>query len=236
MKVSIITAVLNSHEIVRRQILHYEKMNLSDDVEIIFMDDGSKPPLNIKTTMKNFYVHQTNDDRAWTEHIARNRGIELSRGEYLILIDIDYILPREAIEAVRNFDGDRMNFKRRFGALDKTGNIVYDRKTLESYKLKSRWFKTIYFPGHRSQFAMNKKLFLDFGKYREDLSGVNHPMGGGAGQRFWQKWMKAERKGSVVASEIVPEIFMFPAGKFCISGGDNPLGLFHDLRRETNGS
>ena len=232
MKVSIITAVLNSHEIVRRQILHYEKMNLPDDVEIIFMDDGSVPKLKDTSSIDRINIYKTNDDRPWTEHIARNRGVDIAKGEYIILIDIDYILPREAIESVRQFSGDRMNFKRRFGALDEVGNIAYDRKTLEAYNLKSRWFKTIYFPGHRSQFAMRKDLFKELGGYREDLSGVNHPSGGGAGQSFWKKWMKAERKGKATVSEIVPEIFMFPAGKFCKTDGDNPLGLFHNLKRE----
>jgi len=45
MKVSVIIAVLNSHEVVRRQIEHFKKMELSSDVEIILVDDGSNPPL-----------------------------------------------------------------------------------------------------------------------------------------------------------------------------------------------
>lgn len=44
-KLSIIIPVLNSHEIVRRQIEHFRKMNLPDDVELIIVDDGSDPPL-----------------------------------------------------------------------------------------------------------------------------------------------------------------------------------------------
>ena len=46
-KLSIIIPVLNSHEIVRRQIAHFKKMNLPDDVELIIVDDGSDPPLEI---------------------------------------------------------------------------------------------------------------------------------------------------------------------------------------------
>jgi len=44
-RLSIIIPVLNSHEIVRRQIEHFRKMNLSDDVELIIVDDGSIPSL-----------------------------------------------------------------------------------------------------------------------------------------------------------------------------------------------
>ena len=47
MKLSIIIPVLNSHEIVRRQIEHFKKMDLPDDIELIIVDDGSDPPLEI---------------------------------------------------------------------------------------------------------------------------------------------------------------------------------------------
>ncbi len=40
MRLSIIIPVLNSHEIVRRQALHWEKLNLPDNIEIIIVDDG----------------------------------------------------------------------------------------------------------------------------------------------------------------------------------------------------
>ena len=46
-RLSIIIPVLNSHEIVRRQIEHFKKMDLPDDVELIIVDDGSDPPLEI---------------------------------------------------------------------------------------------------------------------------------------------------------------------------------------------
>jgi len=46
-RLSIIIPVLNSHEIVRRQIEHFKKMDLPDDVELIIVDDGSDPPLEL---------------------------------------------------------------------------------------------------------------------------------------------------------------------------------------------
>lgn len=46
-KLSIIIPVLNSHEIVRRQIKHFKRMDLPDDVELIIVDDGSDPPVEI---------------------------------------------------------------------------------------------------------------------------------------------------------------------------------------------
>ena len=53
MKLSIIIAVLNSQEILRRLILYWSRMSLPDDVEFIIMDDGSKPPLIDPIGLKN---------------------------------------------------------------------------------------------------------------------------------------------------------------------------------------
>lgn len=231
MKVSIVTAILDSHEVVRRQLLHYEKMNLPEDVEVIFVDDGSNPPLEWQETNFNFLLYPTNDFRPWSEHVARNKGVRLARGENLILIDIDYVLPKEAIEAVRRFKGDKMNFKRRFGVLNESGDLIYDNYTLKSYGLLKKWRKVVYISGHKSQFAMRRDLFLAMGGYNEDRTGQAHPKGGGAGSAFIRNWREFESNGWASLFEETPEISMFPIGKFCGDINYNPFNLFHRLKR-----
>lgn len=174
---------------------------------------------------------RTNDTRPWTEHIARNRGVESSKGEYIFLIDIDYIIPKETIEKALDFNGDRMPIKRRFGVLDENGNILNDYKTIKSWGVKDRWLRKDYIPGHRSQFLMRKDLFWQLGGYNEALDGKWF-FTGGAGERFWRQWQRLERKGGVSMSENTLDVFMFPFGKFCESKDrENPFGLFHNLKR-----
>ena len=229
MKLSIITPILNSHEIVRRLVLYYQKLNLPDDVEIIFMDDGSDPPLEDSTgTVK---IYHTNDDRPWTEHIARNKGAELASGEYLFMIDADYIIPLETIESILKFNGDKMDIKRRFGILNENGELVYKRKVLKKWGLKEKYLRSRFFKGHRSQFVIRRKLFRKMGGYIDSLAGKAHPLGGGAGQRFYQKWKRWESKDRVVTSNERATVFMYPVGKFCADIDYNPFGLFHNLSR-----
>ena len=78
MNVSYIIPVLNSHEIVRRQILWWNRMNLPDDVEIIIVDDGSDPPLEADTEVARIY--RTHDTRPWTWALARNTGARIAKG------------------------------------------------------------------------------------------------------------------------------------------------------------
>ena len=233
MKLSIITPVLNSHEIVRRQLLHYAKMNLPDDVEVVIIDDGSEPPLDYSGMDLGFFLAdgQTDDYRPWTEHIARNLGAKKARGEYLFIIDVDYIIPKKTIESILNFNGDRMDIKRRFGILNKNGDLVYNKRTLKKWGLKKKYLRSKFFSGHRSQFVIRKELFEKMGGYKESLAGKAHPLGGGAGQKFFHKWKRWESKGWVSTSTEKANVFMFPIGKFCGDIDHNPFGLFHDLSR-----
>jgi len=215
---------LDSHEIVRRQLLHYNRMDLPDSVEILFVDDGSDPPLDGD---RRVTVHRTNDTRKWTEHIARNKGAQLACGEYLLMIDIDYIVPRETILRAIEFNGERMEFDRRFGGLDEEGKLDTSIQTLAAWGLLPKWQRRRT-PNHRSQYLMHKSLFDKIGGYREDRWGKAHPRGGGAGQEFFHKWLRL----NIPLPEERPVVYMFPNGKYCGNVDSNPFGLFHSLMRK----
>src|SRR3990167_857853 len=112
MKLSIVIPVLNSLKAVSRQVRHFNMMQLPDDIEFIFVDDGSDPPLNVNDyQLKNLRIIATNDKRNWTQGLARNFGARESFGEYLFMTDIDHIISREAIDAAYNFTGEKMVFR-----------------------------------------------------------------------------------------------------------------------------
>jgi glycosyltransferase involved in cell wall biosynthesis len=234
-RVSIIIPVLNSHEVVRRQILHFEKMGLPDDVELIFVDDGSDPVIGIQTTIKNFTLIYTNDFREWTWPLARNKGAKHARGEYLIMADLDHIITKEIIETVRLFTGDFVRFHREFGILDEQGNLSQDRDVLRTYGLPDRY--DIKLTPHRNQFAIHKDLYWKMGGFREDRIGRPYP------QRedgdFAKLWRQLYEKGEVRDFDDMhghanrPTIIMFPNGKWCGDVDHNPFGLFHKLTRKT---
>ena len=166
-------------------------------------------------------IIKTGDTRPWTEHKARNIGARNARGEYLLMIDIDYILPKETIEKALKFTGQRMAIKRWFGVLDKNAEVLDDPTTLARWGLKSRWIRKGWVAGHRSQFLMKKDLFWEMGGYNEKLDGEWRRTGG-AGEKFWRKWQRLEGRGKVHMDNDKLDMFMFPVGKFC----DFERGLF----------
>jgi len=117
-KYSIIISVLESYEMVRRVLLHYNNIGLSDQWELILMDDGSDPPIQIPEGIDyNLKVIQTNDKRKWTQNLARNKASNIAVGEYLYMTDIDHIITKENIIEVESFKGKRLKFKRQPGMI-----------------------------------------------------------------------------------------------------------------------
>lgn len=227
MKISIVIAVLDSHEIVRRQVLHWFRLDLPPDVEILLMDDGSSPPIQVDRLVPNLQVIPTNDFRPWTTGIARNTGSRLARGEYLLMTDIDHILSRKLIDAVRFFDGDKMQFRRQFGVLDQDGVFTQDMATLKSYGLQGDTVET---QRHGNSFAIRKSVFEALGRYNEERSALPYPSG--EERLLNRKWQDRMEAGEFQHHVYGPPIYVFPQGRFCGDEDYNPFGLFHNLSRK----
>lgn len=227
MKLSIIIPVLNSHEVVRRQLLHFERMDLLADIELILVDDGSDPPIE-NTANLPVTIHRTNDKRPWTWALARNAGARLATGEYLLMFDLDHIVPRFAINFIRGFTGLKVQFVREFGVLDEHGVLTQDRDVLADYGLPRE--KGLGIGPLPNNFAMRRDLFWELGGYREDL--VEKPYPQGEDRAFRSVWRTFDPTGAKVCVHR-PRIFMFPNGKYLGDVDADPKSLFHGLTRKT---
>lgn len=184
MKLSIIVPVLNSHEIVRRSLLYYDKMDLPYNVEILYIDDGSDPP--ITGECKGLTIYQTNDSREWTWALARNFGAKKAKGEYLLMCDLDYIIPKDVILNCLEFTKDYRGFRREFGVLDEAGKFVQTIESLSQWGWPKERYETRGFelPTHPNDFLIKRDVFFEMGMYREDLVEKPYPQGE---DRFFKK-------------------------------------------------
>jgi hypothetical protein len=148
------------------------------------------------------------------------------------MIDIDFIIPRETIDFCRKFDGDRVQFIREFGVLDRDGNFTQDIETLRLYGLPASRIEArgVKIPPHANMFMMHKDIFWEIGGYRENLVGRKYPQGEDGA--FKKAWMQLERQGKYKNCTKRPKVYMFPNGKFCGDVDYNPFGLFHSLSRK----
>jgi len=229
-RLSIIVPVYNSHRVVSRHIKHFYKMNLPDDIEIIFMDDGSDPPLKEyigQIKCNNFYIYPTGDTRPWTQPCAKNLGIKISQGEYIFITDVDHILPKEVVMQGYKFCGDKMSFSRSFGILSKNGEIYTDIDSLLKYGLTKRRYrqrenKTY---RHTNTFVMRKKIFEEIGGYKERLCnrGVQYHRDD---SHLHQQYRRHCEAGKCLPTEMGGMVYVFPAV------ARDPKKLFHKLSRE----
>jgi glycosyltransferase involved in cell wall biosynthesis len=232
MRISIVIPVLNSHEVLRRQFLYLEKIGIPEDTEIIIVDDGSEPPLTYSGPLP-VKIIATNDKRAWTWALARNRGAKEAKGEWLVMFDVDHFISPEIFEVLKTYDGDKVVFSREFGVIDEDGNLKQDLGTLVDYgfdvsRFKKRGLALTALPNN---FAMKRKVFMDIGGYREDLFTRPYPQG--EDRLFKKAWLIWERANGGKYYSGRPKIYMFPNGYLCGDVDADPKGLFHNLTRKT---
>lgn len=228
-KLSIVIPVYNSHEIVRRQRLHFTKhMPMRDDYELIIVDDNSNPPIEVAAL-------RTTNKLAWTQGLARNEGAAHARGEYLFMTDIDHIISKEALEDALNFNGNKMIFRRKIAVLDENGEIRQDRDTL------MRWGYDYDAPAgrhgpldasvHGNTWVMRKDIFEKLGGYSVSKSTQGfHPISrGGEDSDFNARWNRAYSDKEELT--LGRDIYLFPLGRFNKTCELNPFGLFHSLHQ-----
>jgi len=231
-KLSIIIPVLNSHEVLRRYFLHFERIGIDDDTEIIIVDDNSNPPLEYNGKLP-IRIVPTNDTRKWTWPVARNIGVKASRGENILMTDLDHIIPKESINICREFDGDKVYFWRYFGVLLEDGSFTQDLKTIFEYGLSKEYYRKhgLKIGSLPNNICMKRDLFYKLGGYREDLIGKPYPQG--EDKSFKRAYRRYERSLDREPKTVGTPIYMFPNGYYCGDVDFNPFGLFHKLSRAT---
>jgi hypothetical protein len=230
-KLSIVIPVLDSHEVFRRQCLHFEQIGVPSDTEIIIVDDDSDPPLEYHGSLP-LTILQTHDPRPWAWAPARNMGARAAKGEYLLMYDLDHFVRRDLIDFVRGYDGAKVQFLREFAVLLEDGSFSQDVPTLCDYgwpigRLKEKGLRI---PPHPNMFAMRSDVFWDLNGYREDWVGRPYPQG--EDSDFKRRWHKGVVAGAWQVCSYRPTIYVWPQGKLVGHDVDyDPKHLFHGLTR-----
>ncbi len=227
MKLSIIIPVLDSHEVVRRQLLYLERNGLPDDTELIIVDDGSEPPIE-NTSNLPVQILRTNDKRPWTWALARNAGAKRAVGERLLMYDLDHIATPTLIDFARTCQDPCVHFERQLAILDENGVLTQDRAVLIEYGMLPK--RPLRVESHHNSFVICRELFWELGGYREDRLGRSYPQG--EDSILWGRWVKYRDAAGLVEHPTPPTLYAFPMGRWCGDVDYNPKGMFHSLSRK----
>jgi hypothetical protein len=234
-KLSIVIAVFESYEATRRQALYFSKMNLPDNIEFVFVDDGSEPE-HPAYPLKNLTMVYTHDTRPWTQGIARNVGVRAAKGKYVLCTDIDHILSYEAIMYCYNYEGYMVIFPRYLGVLTEDGTFTQDIPTMIEYGLdpaRPQTRRGLYASFHGNTYCMLRETFWELGGNDESHCVYGHHAPNRHGEdaimtNRWNHWANA--KG--IKADVGPKIYTFTNGRYNVNGDPNPKGLFHTLSYE----
>jgi predicted glycosyltransferase involved in capsule biosynthesis len=218
---SLIVNVLESYEVVRRQLLHLERI-LSPDFELIVVDDGSTPTLEetVNSVHKTFACRLclTGDSRPWTQPRARNMGAALAQSKKLVFFDIDHILTWDILQNCLKYQGDKLHWWRKPGILDENGLLVTGRDELREYGLIDDSRSV-----HGNSFMIRRELFERLGGYDEQFCGGY----GGDDVDFNNRYTELCWQGLAKIEDVLGQGYVFP------DPARDLKKLFHHLRRDT---
>lgn len=225
MKGTIVIPCLNSHEVVRRQLLWLDSWMkpFSKEWDLIIVDDGSVPAISI-TTPKNFaarVIHIPLHPEKWTQPRARNVGGKAAQtSEFLFFADVDHILTPEALDDANCFRGDMLKFPRKTGILNSEGKLLTNETDL------------IQFGAHKSELTPHRRVPIStclirkstheiIGEFNENLMGWYAPEDLDYRDRYDKHSLNGKCKRPSTSRSV---IYVFPNPRA------NRQKLFHSLR------
>jgi hypothetical protein len=219
MKLSLVVSVLESYEVVRRQLLHLGRI-LPPDCELVLVDDGSEPSLQAVcdsvTLSFPYTLFFTNDRRPWTQPRGRNLGARLARADRLLFFDIDHILTPEVLECCLRYPGDKLHWYRTPAVLDADGFLVTERRVLLEHGMRDDGPSV-----HGNSFLIRRALFELLGGYDERFCGAY----GGDDIDFNVRYARLCERGLARPEEVAGLGHVFP------DPARDVQRLFHSLSR-----
>ncbi len=138
-KVSVIVPVYNGEEYIQTSISSIINQEFSENYEIIVVDDGSDDDsldiaheLLSKSDIPYKLVHQRNSGVS----VARNNGIEVSRGDYLVFVDSDdYVLTNHLSELYNGKTDFTLTQMAKEGSKSTVNSISYPEVPISAHDL-----------------------------------------------------------------------------------------------------
>jgi glycosyltransferase involved in cell wall biosynthesis len=165
---SLILPYYNQPSMLAKQIETAEQY--PEGIETIIIDDGSQtyPASDYLgwTDDANISAYQIHQDIPWNLEGARNLGATVAANDWMIMTDIDHVLPVESALNLINFTPDINKWYRfpryRIGAADSTRNKDDLPREAKHGKIKT----------HVNTYLITKAMYWSIGGCDEDYAGV----------------------------------------------------------------
>jgi len=172
---SIVMPFYRNRRMLFRQYLTWSlewSADLKSQVEIIIVDDGSpEPAADVERPaglLPALSIYRVLEDRPWHQHGARNLGAHVAKHPFLLLTDMDHVIPADTLSEVLAANDKGRVFT--FGRVDAPMELTWranDWSTMERTRRPNSTLKP-----HVNSFAMSRELYWRVGGYDEDYCGT----------------------------------------------------------------
>lgn len=167
---------------------------LKKRVEVVLCDDGSPEPAESVPRpegMPELRIYRMDKDRPWNHHAARNVTAYQAAMPWLLITDMDHVLPADGLEML-------------FTIRDK--NKIYKFLRQDAPHRKPKLQNGHPHP-HPNSFAITRDLYIKIGGYDERLSGVygTDSLFRHCSQKVAGAWVQTEVPLVRYSREVVPD-------------------------------
>jgi hypothetical protein len=155
-RISIVFPYYDNPEMLLFQLLHFERYSTQalDACEIVIVDDCS-PSFPARDVVREVHVpnvrlFRVGVDRPWNQDAARNIGAHEAQGQYLLLTDIDHMVPESTLLELCTVEDDHNVY-------------TLARKAHFSDKV---------IPSHVNSYFLSRSLYWSIGGYDEEFWGT----------------------------------------------------------------
>lgn len=181
MRLSLVMPYYRNPRMLRRHLLVW-RSEWSDaarrDVEIVVVDDGSPDETAAeelagvdRTGLPEIALYRVTEDRPWHQHGARNLGAHVARAKWLLMTDMDHVVPRETLdEVLRRLPVLGPRDVLTFGRVDAPPTLTWKASHWPEFPRTRRDDGSL--KPHVNSFVVAKRHYWKVGGYDEDLCGI----------------------------------------------------------------
>lgn len=182
MKLSIVYPTYLNTRMLRRQLIVWRDEWSGEqkaDIEIVLVDDCSPEPAadvlkemwgGSSDGLPQLSLYRVLEDRPWHQHACRNLGAHVARGRWLLLSDMDHIMPGSTLsEVLRLLSTLSKNEVLTFGRVDAPATLTWKADHWTEFARTRREDGSL--KPHVNSFCVSRKRYWKLGGYDESFTG-----------------------------------------------------------------